>query len=600
MRTNGGLVPAVAVSCPHRLGRNNFFVSLWALTGFLLDQLMRKGILVILFFIALLMAAPTHGSEQSLGHGKWLNLPIEKLAEMADKDFTDGGSKETALMCYTIIANRYEASMPQSQKVHCKNASMRMWSIYFYDFYDYPKCFDCLTQALDIANEAGIDDANIYLGFGCMYQTISEECNNYELGTEALDYYRKALTVGIKTDDVEHTDMAATDVLAMAHSQGGLHQIKDIWQQYLDQPLQGGASVLRQYNEMLYQAFNNVEQNRLDEAIAVYDKQLQLIDTTQYTRLIYFTHIEKAKVYAMRGDYRNAIAAVRLAERIAVDLEMKDCKLEVYGLLSRYFRELGDRDTQDLYFNRYYMLKDTLTNYQQLASINEMEFRHELKEMEQEMTDIKRHREVMSYVTMISLGFLMVVLVLLYLVYRKNGELRRSNQSLYQKNVEMLRAEEEERRMRRQLQDKEPLATETIESTDPEGDIKYKSSHLSDEDKQQLLAHIQEVMDNNEEIFSADFSLERLAMLCGSKYKYVSQVINEYYQQNFNNFLNSYRIKEACKRMGDVEHYGNYTIEAISESVGFKSRSTFVASFKRITGLTPSQYQRLAREESQQ
>ena len=73
--------------------------------------------------------------------------------------------------------------------------------------------------------------------------------------------------------------------------------------------------------------------------------------------------------------------------------------------------------------------------------------------MEQEMTDIKRHREVMSYVTLISLGFLMVLLVLLYLVYRKNRELRRSNQSLYQKNVEMLRAEEEERRMRRQLQD---------------------------------------------------------------------------------------------------------------------------------------------------
>jgi AraC-like DNA-binding protein len=89
-------------------------------------------------------------------------------------------------------------------------------------------------------------------------------------------------------------------------------------------------------------------------------------------------------------------------------------------------------------------------------------------------------------------------------------------------------------------------------------------------------------------------------MLSGSKYKYVSQVINEYYQQNFNTFLNSYRIKEACKRLGDLEHYGNYTIEAISESVGFKSRSTFVSSFKRITGLTPSQYQRLARKQSEQ
>ena len=107
-------------------------------------------------------------------------------------------------------------------------------------------------------------------------------------------------------------------------------------------------------------------------------------------------------------------------------------------------------------------------------------------------------------------------------------------------------------------------------------------------------------MENNPEIFTPDFSLERLAMLSQSRYKYVSQVINEHYGQNFNNFLNSYRIKEACKRMGDIEHYGNYTIEAISESVGFKSRSTFVTSFKRITGLTPSQYQQLARDESRQ
>ena len=222
-------------------------------------------------------------------------------------------------------------------------------------------------------------------------------------------------------------------------------------------------------------------------------------------------------------------------------------------------------------YNQYTQLKDTLTNYQQLASVSEMEFRNELKGMEQEMSEMRQHREVMSVVALTSLGFLLALAILLYLVYRKNGELTRSNQSLYQKNVEMLRAEEEERRMRRQLQDKE-----------------------------QLLSRIQEVMENTDEIFSPEFSLERLAMLSDSKSKYVSQVINEYYEQNFNNFLNSFRIKEACKRMGDLDNYGNYTIEAISESVGFKSRSTFVTSFKRITGLTPSQYQRMARKEAQQ
>ena len=572
----------------------------------------------IVCLLAVMVGLPSLALPALREHSKWLDLPLERLIDMADKDFADGGSKDTALMCYTIVANRYEQSMSLDHKRHCKDANMRLWSIYFYDFYDYPKCFDCLTRAQEIATQAGIEDANIYLGFGCMYQTISEECGNYELGTTALDYYRQALAVGLRTHDDEHTDMACTDVLSMSYAQGGLDQTNSMWSHYLQLPEDNATWILRRYNKMLYQALKSVEHKQYDQAIAMYDRQLQLIDTTRYSRLIYFTHVEKAKVHAMQGDYTRAIAALKQSEKIAVDLEMKDCKLEVYGMLSQYYQQLGDRNAREHYYNRYTMLKDTLTNYQQLASVSEMEFRGELKDMEQEMAAMKQHREVMNIVTIISLAFLLVLLVMLYLVYRKNGELTRSNQSLYQKNVEMLRAEEEERRMRRQLQDKElhleednrPVADadDTVDDagdeeadtdSDTDAAVKYKSSHLSDADKQQLLARILEVMDNNDEIFSSDFSLERLAMLSGSKYKYVSQVINEHYQQNFNNFLNSYRIKEACKRMGDIEHYGNYTIEAISESVGFKSRSTFVTSFKRITGLTPSQYQRLARKGGQ-
>ena len=556
---------------------------------------MYRAIRVIIFSLALIIGLQGLATSPSREHSKWLNLSPEQLMEMADKDFTDGGSKDTALMCYTIVANRYERSMSRQHKMQCKDANMRLWSIYFYDFYDYPKCFDCLTRANEIATEAGILDANIYLGFGCMYQTISEECNNYDLGTTAFKYYKRALATGIKTHDDRHTDMASTDVLAMAHVQGGLPLIDDIWQNYLQLPEAGETWILRRYNKMLYQAFSNVEQRRYDQAIKVYDDQLQLIDTTQYSRLIYFTHVEKAKVHAMKGDYRRAIEALKQSERIAVDLEMKDCKLEVFQMLAQYYQQSGDHAARQHYYDQYTQLKDTLTNYQQLASVSEMEYRNELKGMEQEMSEIKHHREVMSYVTMVSLGFLMALLVLLYLVYRKNRELKHSNQSLYQKNVEMLRAEEEERRMRRQLQDKEtPAAT----ADDADNEVKYRSSHLTDEDKEQLLSRIQQVMENSDEIYSPDFSLERLAMLSGSRYKYVSQVINEYYEQNFNNFLNSFRIKEACKRMRDLDNYGNYTIEAISESVGFKSRSTFVTSFKRITGLTPSQYQRMAREEA--
>ena len=45
----------------------------------------------------------------------------------------------------------------------------------------------------------------------------------------------------------------------------------------------------------------------------------------------------------------------------------------------------------------------------------------------------------------------------------------------------------------------------------------------------------------------------------------------------------------------DEERFGNLTIKAISESVGYKSHSTFINVFVRQTGLKPSLYQSLSR-----
>ena len=44
-----------------------------------------------------------------------------------------------------------------------------------------------------------------------------------------------------------------------------------------------------------------------------------------------------------------------------------------------------------------------------------------------------------------------------------------------------------------------------------------------------------------------------------------------------------------------MRHYGGLTIEAIGQSLGFKSRTNFTAIFKRFTGMTPAAYQRMAR-----
>ena len=108
------------------------------------------------------------------------------------------------------------------------------------------------------------------------------------------------------------------------------------------------------------------------------------------------------------------------------------------------------------------------------------------------------------------------------------------------------------------------------------------------------MGRVQEVLANPDIICQQDFTLSKLAKTINSNTTYVSQVINETYGMAFSNLLGSRRVHIACQWMEDPARVGSITIEAIASASGFKSRTAFINAFKRETGLTPSEYIRLA------
>ena len=157
------------------------------------------------------------------------------------------------------------------------------------------------------------------------------------------------------------------------------------------------------------------------------------------------------------------------------------------------------------------------------------------------------------------------------------------------------------RRYRKKLIDKKQAALSFsqlfIEEAEEAEETKlYSANKLTNEQKENLLRDITRIMEETEEFCDYEFSLERLASLIGSNSRYVSQIINETYNKNFRTFVNEYRIKEARIRLMNTAEYGNYTIKAIAESVGYKSHTNFIDIFKKITGITPSIYQKIAKE----
>lgn len=66
-----------------------------------------------------------------------------------------------------------------------------------------------------------------------------------------------------------------------------------------------------------------------------------------------------------------------------------------------------------------------------------------------------------------------------------------------------------------------------------------------------------------------------------------SQLLNDNLGKNFARFVNEHRIEEAKERLLSST---NLTLEAIAYECGFNSKSTFYTTFKKIVGVTPSQF----------
>lgn len=86
-----------------------------------------------------------------------------------------------------------------------------------------------------------------------------------------------------------------------------------------------------------------------------------------------------------------------------------------------------------------------------------------------------------------------------------------------------------------------------------------------------------------------DLTLSILAKELNIRPQLLSQFINDNLNKSFTQFINEYRIDEA-KRL--LKESTQFKIDAVGFESGFNSSSTFYSSFKKITGTTPSNYQK--------
>ena len=119
--------------------------------------------------------------------------------------------------------------------------------------------------------------------------------------------------------------------------------------------------------------------------------------------------------------------------------------------------------------------------------------------------------------------------------------------------------------------------------------IKYANSNLTPEQSAEIKAKLQMYMEKHEPYLESQMRIKDLAEQTGISSHQISQVLNESFNQNFFEFVNSYRVKKAKALIEDPTN-APLTLTAIGFEAGFNSKTTFYEAFKRATGTTPAQY----------
>ncbi len=93
-------------------------------------------------------------------------------------------------------------------------------------------------------------------------------------------------------------------------------------------------------------------------------------------------------------------------------------------------------------------------------------------------------------------------------------------------------------------------------------------------------------MRENKYYRDSNLNIRTLSQQLDMPYHELSNLINQKYNRNFNEFINSFRISEVEEALRSGQHT-SLTIMGIAQKAGFKSSSVFYTAFKKEKGITP-------------
>lgn len=330
------------------------------------------------------------------------------------------------------------------------------------------------------------------------------------------------------------------------------------------------------WENMIFRSAFLMPQNKLEESKKLLDEVIQDIEKHGNNAFISaFAYESMSRYYFLKGDYNEAVKQLEKGFSEIENLPYNDLKIIFYELFARSYLALNNDEKYYYYNNLYTDLKAKLDSnkkegIQYIVKLLETYHHKNLEFQEQ-------HKEKLFSTT----GIVILILIAGMIAYFLSESSRSRHLKKQLDFFEKLKIKEDPISL-----EVEMLKDETAkENKSQEKDL----SKISKEKEEEILQKLKD-WEKSDNYLNKNMSLAILSAQTGINTKYLSEVINNNKEKNFNGYINELRIDHIARLLKTDPAYLNYKVSYLAEYAGFSSHGAFTNVFKSITGMSPNTY----------
>jgi len=460
--------------------------------------------------------------------------------------------------------------------------------------------------------------AGIYLNIGSIFIRIEEP-------DKALEYFLLARDVaeGVEDPMLQITILSNIGIVYKQREQ--YEEALAMYEEGLRLSEEAGIP-LRMAQNLLNIGNIKVDLDQPELAVKDYERVLEISRANQIPYGLALGYINITNAYKDLREFEMALQMADSAVFYADQIGLRGEKNALIGMMSDIYEEQGEYRRALEYRKEYVEAFKELNDEEKRRNIAEIEEKYESELKDQQLALQEQDLEVAGLRNrqlMLVIGFLGLMLGASVFYYRSRN---RYLQDLYDRNIELMRSEEvgeaaqaaqaialeESQAQVRTQEEARDADTDADKRIDESGydtfeDTAQESTQGVAEDTTRDVAALADTKPEGVLLYErivAKFRRERIhlnpmlslrdiSMAVNSNDKYVSTTIAENSGMNVSSMINYYRVDEAKKI---IVAQPECTIQEVMDASGFNSRTTFYNSFRKVTGMSPSQFMSRSRD----